>query len=92
MKDMRKKIFRFLFAISIVIFSITSCEVGMGSAVDTIPPDLEIKSPESASIIRDTFAIKGTWSDDRGVQGVYLQEQTIIQFIQKALAFITTIQ
>lgn len=43
----------------------------MGSAVDTIPPDLVILSPESASIIRDSFTIKGTWSDDRGVQTAY---------------------
>ena len=43
----------------------------MGSAVDTIPPDLVILSPESASIIRDSFTIKGTWTDDRGVQTAY---------------------
>ena len=43
----------------------------MGSAVDTIPPDLVILSPESASIIRDSFTIKGNWTDDRGVQTAY---------------------
>ena len=70
MKDIRHKIFRTLFALGLLIFSITSCEVGLGAAVDTVPPELVIESPESASIIRGSFAIKGSWTDDRGVDSV----------------------
>ena len=72
MKSVKNTLFKLLFAFSLIILSLTSCEVGLGSAVDTDPPELVINSPEPASIIRDTFAIKGSWTDDRGVEKAYV--------------------
>lgn len=70
MKSMRNKIFTVIFSFALAIFVVASCEVGLGSSVDTEPPTLVINSPESASIIRGNFAIKGTWADDQDVAAV----------------------
>lgn len=63
-----KKLLRFL-GIGLVFslfaaFSFSSCEIGLGEAVDTEPPALSIEYPVADSVIRDQFAIGGTWSDD----------------------------
>ncbi len=71
MKDTRNTLFKVLFSLSLIIFSFSSCDVGLGSAVDTEPPELVINSPEPASIIRGSFAIKGSWTDDREVEKVF---------------------
>ena len=42
----------------------SSCEVGLGGAVDVQPPSITIQYPKVDSVIRDVFAIGGTWSDD----------------------------
>ena len=48
-----------------IIFLLTgSCELGLGASVDTDPPALEIKTPPVDAVIRDTFAISGTYKDD----------------------------
>ena len=47
----------------ISIFTI-SCEIGLGASVDTEPPALTIQTPQVDSIIRDDFAISGTWTDE----------------------------
>ena len=70
MKSMRNKIFGILFSLGIIFLFVTSCEVGMGASVDTEPPELVINTPESASIIRGTFALNGTWTDDQVVAKV----------------------
>lgn len=56
---------KFAFALTI-IFSlfVISCEIGLGSSVDTDPPSLDILTPPVDSIIRDDFAICGNYSDD----------------------------
>ena len=38
------------------VFTI-SCEIGLGSSVDTDPPAIEITTPPVDAIIRDAFAI-----------------------------------
>ncbi len=57
--------FSFLFLISII-----SCEVGLGGAVDTQPPSLTIDSPKVDAVIRDVFALSGTWKDDGSITSV----------------------
>ena len=62
MKNLYKSILTFfLFAGSFVILS---CEIGLGASVDTETPVIDITSPEADTIIRDKFAIRGSWSDD----------------------------
>ena len=58
------------FFILVFLVSIISCEVGLGSAVDTEAPKLSIESPIVDSVIRDKFAIKGTWSDDGSIDSI----------------------
>ena len=57
-----------LAAMSFVLF--TSCEIGLGSAVDTEPPALEITNPPVDSIVRGDFAVKGSWTDDGSIGSV----------------------
>ena len=56
-----------LFAL-IPVLAFLSCEVGLGEAVDVAAPVISINTPETSSIIRDTFAIAGNWSDDGSIK------------------------
>lgn len=51
---------------------LTTCEIGLGAAVDTEAPTIEISGPLAGAIIRDTFAIHGTWTDDGEIKAVTL--------------------
>lgn len=66
-----KKLNVFLLTILTIFLSI-SCEIGLGSAVDTLPPEINIETPLSDSIIRDSFRISGTWNDDGSIGSVSL--------------------
>ena len=72
MKTFKKSFVALLsfFVILISILLTISCEIGLGSAVDTEPPSLEIAYPPIDSVIRGKFAIGGTWSDDGTIAGV----------------------
>ena len=54
----------------VCIFLIISCEIGLGAAVDTEAPTVAITSPQAGSVIRDTFAVKGSWSDDGAISSI----------------------
>ena len=58
--------------LSALIISFTSCdvEIGLGSSVDTRPPELAINYPPAGAVIRDVFTISGTCSDDGVIAGV----------------------
>lgn len=68
MKNFIKILFSTILAFVFSSFVFTSCEVGLGAAVDTAAPKVDITYPPSLSIIRDTFVFAGTWSDDMGVK------------------------
>ena len=53
---------------TVLIYS--SCEIGLGAAVDTLVPTISIDSPAADSTIRDSFSFRGTWSDDGAIMGV----------------------
>ena len=59
-----------LIAFALGALTIISCEVGMGAAVDTAIPTIEISYPPKNAIIRDTFIAAGICSDDLGVTSV----------------------
>lgn len=70
-----KKLMKFLkisslFSLIVFVTIFISCEIGLGTAVDTEPPSISIISPEPASIIRDKFRIGGTWSDDGRIKEI----------------------
>ncbi len=65
---MRNKLslfFGFLFVISFI-----SCEVGLGSAVDTGDPVVNITYPSENAIIRESFVVSGTCDDETGINRV----------------------
>lgn len=64
-----KNFFKTLLVILVIACSL-SCEIGLGESVDTEAPEITITSPETDVIIRDSFAIKGTWSDDGSISRV----------------------
>lgn len=64
-----------LFSISMALF-LASCDVGLGSAVDTEPPVLTIDYPQSGSIIRDSFILAGSCKDDVAVSKVEVVVKT----------------
>lgn len=70
MKHIRNTTLSTIFSLAALFLFGMSCEVGLGSSVDTEPPELEISSPASASIIRDTFALTGSWTDDGEIKKV----------------------
>ncbi|MCQ2573530.1 MAG: Ig-like domain-containing protein [Treponema sp.] len=61
------KLFRLLsaFVAGLVSFISLSCELGLGSAVDVQPPEIEISGPVANDIIYEKFVMSGKWSDDR---------------------------
>ena len=67
-KNLRKFSVCYLFLILVCVFS--SCEVGLGSAVDTQPPEITIEYPFVDSVIREEFIISGTCKDETSINGV----------------------
>lgn len=58
---------------SLIIFIFVSCEIGLGSSVDTDAPALEITTPPADAVIRQAFNIGGTWSDDGSISSVSIK-------------------
>ena len=73
------RFFSFVLFISVLFsFLITSsCEIGLGAAVDTLVPTISIDSPAADSTIRDSFSFRGTWSDDGAIMGLTVTLNTI---------------
>lgn len=65
---MKKKLFCLGICAGIFALFTLSCNIGLGQAVDTQPPELNILHPEAGVIIRDSFIIGGTWSDDGSIK------------------------
>ena len=68
-----KRLFQYLsFGIIIGIVLFSSCEIGLGSSVDTDSPTIEIVNPSSGVTIRDEFCISGKWDDDGEIKSLIL--------------------
>ena len=69
-----KNFFKSILAVCLIAFTsvaaFISCEVGLGEAVDVAAPVVKIATPPTAAVIRDTFAIAGTWSDDGSIKSL----------------------
>ena len=73
---MKTKFLRFFagaFAGLLLFFTYTSCEIGLGPAVDTQAPGITIEKPEVDMVIRQKFIISGTWTDDGTIDKVYVK-------------------
>ena len=74
MKKLAEKLLKFgfgLFAAGMILTN-TSCEIGLGEAVDIRPPVIEINYPPKGAIIRNTFNMSGNANDDTGIKGSHL--------------------
>lgn len=73
---MKKKFLKFcpflLVVLSTFIFMLFSCHIGLGPAVDTQAPKLEILYPPAAATIKGEFVFAGTCSDDIKVAKVHV--------------------
>lgn len=63
-----------------LVFSLllASCNIGLGEAIDTESPKIDITSPNEGAIIRDKFAIKGTYSDDGQIKSIVLNLNNLV--------------
>lgn len=60
----------FIVILSLVAVVFFSCQIGLGAQVDTASPEIAITYPSASSVISDWFYIKGSCSDDLGVESV----------------------
>lgn len=68
MKNFRNRLFLILTAIFVIWCS--ACEVGLGSEVDTDAPLVTITYPPESSVIKGSFILSGTCTDDIQVASV----------------------
>lgn len=61
--------FAFL-AFAAFLFCLSSCDVGLGESVDTQAPSIEITYPPVSAVIRDSFILYGSWTDDKSVSKI----------------------
>ena len=66
-------ILTFFILFSLFLVSCDTVEIGLGSSVDTKAPELTIENPPSGSIIRDVFAIRGSFSDDGTIESITVE-------------------
>ncbi|MCQ2248162.1 MAG: hypothetical protein MJZ50_04040 [Treponema sp.] len=57
------------------LLSTLSCDIGLGESVDTEAPVLSIDYPKVGVVIRDSFVLKGTWSDDKSLASLQISVQ-----------------
>ena len=60
----------FGFVVTALLAGLLSCEVGLGSAVDVLTPELAITYPATGTIVSGKFALSGTCSDDGKIQSI----------------------
>ncbi|WP_191013848.1 beta strand repeat-containing protein [Treponema zioleckii] len=65
-----KKLFATLLLTFASLLSFTSCEVGLGESVDTSAPNIEISYPPASAVIKGTFTLSGSWTDDKTISSV----------------------
>ena len=70
---MRKSLLTVIAGVLCCASIVMSCRVGLGDAVDTEAPKIEITYPPISSVIKDKFVLAGTYSDDQGVTRIAVQ-------------------
>ena len=55
-----------------ILLAFTSCEIGLGEAVDMKAPSVSVSNPENTGFILRTFTVQGIATDDTGVTALTL--------------------
>ena len=70
---MKKSLLVFLSLLSMVLgFTVLSCDVGLGNAVDIKSAAAEIVTPPSSAVIKGKFQINGKWNDDGAISEAFV--------------------
>ena len=88
-KSLLKSFLGFCLISILALAAFNSCEVGLGAAVDTEAPVIDFAEDTvgSGAVIRDSFMVRGTWTDDGTID--YLKA-TLTNTSGKALSFEAT--
>lgn len=57
----------------LALFMTMSCDIGLGEAVDTQEPKLDISYPPISAVVRGDFVLGGNWSDDNEVASINIE-------------------
>ena len=69
---------KFLNALFILIaVSFTSCEIGVGAAIDLTAPEITITSPTDGENVHKAIRLEGTCKDNEQVTGIVIEEKTL---------------
>ena len=77
---MKSSIFNIIkkaFFTSLVILVSFSCDVGLGTSVDTETPKLTIETPKVQSVNSGNIDVTGTWTDDKAVTSVKISVEDV---------------
>lgn len=69
MKKVLKSVISVFAAFGLILLA-TACNVGLGESVDTAAPKAAITYPPEGAVIRDSFVLAGTCSDDKGIESI----------------------
>ncbi|MBB5219107.1 hypothetical protein DYE49_11255 [Treponema rectale] len=77
---MKSSIFNIIkktFFTSLVILVSFSCDVGLGTSVDTETPVISIVTPQVQSVNRENIEVTGTWKDDKSVTSIKISVEDV---------------
>lgn len=66
----KNRIFGAITASIFVLSVFISCEIGLGKAVDTTPPEISVTEPVTDYIVRDAFTINGEYDDEGEISSI----------------------
>ena len=70
---MRLKSYFYFTFILLAFLTFSNCTIGLGSAVDTQAPTIDISYPPANASVKGEFLLSGTWSDDRGLKQILVE-------------------
>lgn len=72
MKEMTKNILKTIAILTLLTVTSFSCDMGLGTSVDTEAPVITISTPKVASVNSQDINVTGTWSDDKKVTSIFV--------------------
>ncbi len=84
-RNFGRELLRGLFLLLCSSFVFVSCKVGLGEAIDTVPPTVTITYPPAGSVVCGSFVLAGDCDDDTNVSSVDVYyERTGTHTMEKA--------